>query len=77
MIQPFLELFSAQRLNEFIRILVRLQVDDPSGHSRFLQNPDRPKCRVDACTIAVIGEQDFICVTPKQTRLPRCKRSSQ
>ncbi len=49
-------------LDELIRVFVGLQVHAPAGEACILQDADVAQCCLDARSIAVVGEQDMLCV---------------
>ena len=76
-IDPLLVLLGAERLNEFIRVLIRPHINDFRYDSHFLENRDCAQRRFHARTITVIGQIYFLCITLEQIRMSTRQRRTK
>ena len=74
---PFFKRLPAQRFHKFIRVFIRLHMNDFAGQSCLPQDTDTSQRRLTPGTVAVIGQQHVIRIPPQKSRLLRRKSGPQ
>ena len=66
LIDPLLESLGTQRLDKFVRH-IRVHMKNPRGYPRRFQHRNRPKRRLDAGSVAVVGQDNLIGIALQKT----------
>ena len=77
LVHPLLEGLGTQRLDKFVRVLIRVHMKNPRGYPRRFQHRNRPKRRLDAGSVAVVGQDDLIRITLQKAGMLRRQGGSQ